>query len=491
MATVNNYKSSTIRGLLKNSDYPDGSEFADAQFDRNLTVNDTIKSRGSIEVSFDNSGAEETIISLQNNGNINCKTITINGADLINQNNNLTINDATINNNLSVINDVYITNNLNVTNDTTLSNNLNVNNDVIIGNDATINNNLSVINNANIGVNLTTGKLFLNDSDINSQGSNLNLISNNISSFFDVYGNFNCNHNMILNNNIISYAVDATSLVVENLFYGDIFSNKGVSSINGFFVKSDSGLGATTYALIDNTGQAQFNNLIVNNNSTVNNSTINNNAIIGNNLTVNNSATISQNLTVTNNATINNNLIVTGAAGGNINCKSISISGVTLVDNNKNTTVNDLITNKADINSILTVSNVIKPSNSISPSTSLHLGYILTVPKGVMVLTITPSLTTLYSININNINFSYGTYMFKLLFSGSGTISQTMTFCINTAPSLYVNKNGKQTTNTNISTLQYDITLNIYTTTTVYFLAQTTTGNYTINDAYIEMVRIA
>ena len=66
-----------------------------------------------------------------------------------------------------------------------------------------------------------------------------------------------------------------------------------------------------------------------------------------------------------------------------------------------------------------------------------------------------------------------------------------MTFCINTAPSLYVNKNGKQTTNTNISTLQYDITLNIYTTTTVYFLAQTTTGNYTINDAYIEMVRIA
>ena len=491
MTTVNNYKSSTIRGLLKNSDYPDGSELADAQFDRNLTVNNLIKSRGSIEVSFDNLGTEETIITLQNNGNINCKTITINGADLINQNNNLTINDATINNNLSVINDVYITNNLNVTNDATLSNNLNVNNDVIIGNDATINNNLSVINNANIGVNLTTGKLFLNDSDINSQGSNLNLISNNISSFFDVYGNFNCNHNMILNNNIISYAVDATSLVVENLFYGDIFSNKGVSSINGFFVKSDSGLGATTYALIDNTGQAEFNNVTVNNNSTVNNSTINNNAIIGNNLTVTNNATINNNLTVTNDATINNNLIVIGAAGGNINCKSISISGTTLIDNNKDMTVHDLTTNKADINSILTVNNVIKPSTTIAPNSSVHLGFIHTISKVSIISTVTTTLTILQNINVNNTTFSYGTYRFKLFFSGSGSISQTMTFCINTTSSLYVNKNGKQTTNTNISTLQYDITLNIYTATTVYFLAQTSIGNYTINDAYIEMVRIA
>jgi hypothetical protein len=422
MTTVNNYKSSTIRGLLKNSDYPDGSELADAQFDRNLTVNNLIKSRGSIEVSFDNLGTEETIITLQNNGNINCKTITINGVDLINQNNDLTINDATINNNLSVINDVYITNNLNVTNDTTLSNNLNVNNDVIIGNDATINNNLSVINNANIGVNLTTGKLFLNDSDINSQGSNLNLISNNISSSFDVYGNFNCNHNMILNNNIISYAEDTTNLVVENLFYGDIFSNKGVSSINGFFVKSDSGLGATTYALIDNIGQAEFNNVIVN---------------------------------------------------GNI------------------TATGDLTTSKANVNSILTVANVIKPSTTVLPNSSVHLGFIHTIPKGSIASVVTTSLSTLQSININNTTFSFGTYRFKLLFSGSGTISQTMTFCINTAPSLYVNKNGKQTTNTNISTLQYDITLNIYTSTTVYFLAQTTTGNYTINDAFIEMVRIA
>jgi UDP-3-O-[3-hydroxymyristoyl] glucosamine N-acyltransferase len=432
MTTINNYKSSTIRGLLKNSDYPDGSEFADAQFDRNLTVNNTIKSRGSIEVSFDNSGAEETIISLQNNGNINCKTITINGADLINQNNNLTINDATINNNLSVINDVYITNNLNVTNDatlsnnlnvnndvyitnnlnvtndTTLSNNLNVNNDVIIGNDATINNNLSVINNANIGVNLTTGKLFLNDSDINSQGSNLNLICNNISSFFDVFGNFYCNHNMTLNNDL---------------------------SVTG-------------------------------------------------------SATISNNLTIDNDLTINNNLIVTGGTG-NVNCKSISLSGVTLIDSNKDMTVNDLITNKADINSILTVTNVIKPSTTVLPNSSIHLGYIHTINKGSIASVVTTSLSTLQSININNTTFSFGTYRFKLLFSGSGSISQTMTFCINTSQSLYANKNGKQTTNTNISTLQYDITLNIYTTTTVYFLAQTNIGNYTINDAYIEMVRIA
>lgn len=465
MTTVNNYKSSTIRGLLKNSDYPDGSELANAVFDRSITVGNSlqvnylIKSRGSIEVSFNNSGAEETIISLQNNGNINCKTINI-------------IEDATINNNLTVVNDANITNNLNVTNDTTISNNLNVNND------------------ANIGNNLTTGKLFLNDSDINSQGNNLNLISNNISSFFDVLGNFNCNHNMLLNNNFISYAVDPASLVVENLFYGDIFSNKGVSSINGFFVKSNSGLNATTYALIDNTGQAEFNNLIVNSNSTVNNSTINNNAIIGNNLTVTNNATIS-NLTVTNDATINNNLIVIGAAGGNINCKSISISGTTLIDNNKDMTVHDLTTNKADINSILTVNNVIKPSTTISPNSSVHLGFIHTISKVSIISTVTTTLTTLQNINVNNTTFSYGTYRFKLFFSGSGSTSQTMTFCINTAQSLYANKNGRQTTNTNISTLQYDITLNIYTATTVYFLAQTNIGNYTINDAYIEMVRIA
>lgn len=378
MTTVNNYKSSTIRGLLKNSDYPDGSELANAVFDRSITVGNSlqvnylIKSKGSIEVSFDNSGAEETIISLQNNGNINCKTINI-------------IEDATINNNLTVVNDANITNNLNVTNDTTLSNNLNVNNDVIIGN------------------NLTTGKLFLNDSDINSQGSNLNLICNNISSFFDVLGNFNCNHNMILNNNL---------------------------SLTG-------------------------------------------------------SATISNNLT------INNNLIVTGASGGNINCKSISISGTTLIDNNKDMTVHDLTTNKADINSILTVANVFKPSTTILPNLSVHLGFIHTISKVSIISTVTTTLTILQNINVNNTTFSYGTYRFKLFFSGSGSTSQTMTFCINTAQSLYANKNGKETTNANISTLQYDITLNIYTATSVYFLAQTNIGTYTINDAFIEMVRIA
>lgn len=135
--------------------------------------------------------------------------------------------------------------------------------------------------------------------------------------------------------------------------------------------------------------------------------------------------------------------------------------------------------------------NFIKPSTTISPNLSVHLGFIHTISKVSIISTVTTTLTILQNINVNNTTYSYGTYRFKLFFSGSGSTSQTMTFYINTIPFLHMNQNGRRTTNTNISTLQYDITLNIYTATTVYFLAQASIGNYTINDAYIEMVRIA
>jgi hypothetical protein len=43
-------------------------------------------------------------------------------------------------------------------------------------------------------------------------------------------------------------------LIYENIIYGDIYANKGVNSRYGFYVKSDSGTSATTYALIDASG---------------------------------------------------------------------------------------------------------------------------------------------------------------------------------------------------------------------------------------------
>lgn len=207
-------------------------------------------------------------------------------------------------------------------------------------------------------------------------------------------------YNMIVNNTFISNCNDTTGLTFENLFYGNIFSYKGMVCKNGFYVKSDHGSSATTYALIDNNGNSQFSRLIL--------------------------------------------------------------------------------------------SNVLRTSTTATPSTYQDLGIITTISKGsFLTLNITTALTTLYSFNINNSPYAYGTYRFKLFFSGSGSASQTLSFCINNSSSLPTNKTGKQTTNTNISTIQYDLTLNIYASTTVYFLAQLNTGTYTITDAYIEMVRVA
>lgn len=281
MTTLNNFKSTTIRGLFKNSDYPDSSELASAIFDRDISVNN----------------------------NIYCHHL--------------------------------------ISNDTSL-----------------------------------------------------NFVVNGFNSNFDVSGNFNCFHNVKLNNYLVSYAVDPSGIAFENLYYGNVFSNKGMVCVNGFYVKSNSGSSAITYALIDNAGNSQLSRLIL--------------------------------------------------------------------------------------------SNVLRTSTTVTPSTFQDLGIINTINKGsFLTLTLTTALTTLYSLTVNNSPYAYGTYRFKLFFSGSGSASQTLSFCINNSSALQTNKTGKQTTNTNISTIQYDLTLNIYSSTTVYFLAQVNTGTYAITDAYIEMVRVA
>ena len=48
--------------------------------------------------------------------------------------------------------------------------------------------------------------------------------------------------------------MDPTSINVENIFNGDLYSYKGMTSNYGFYVKDGPGTGSTTYALIDGTG---------------------------------------------------------------------------------------------------------------------------------------------------------------------------------------------------------------------------------------------
>ena len=62
------------------------------------------------------------------------------------------------------------------------------------------------------------------------------------------------NGNMTLNNLFVSNYVDLTLTTYENQFKGDIYGHRGVVCQNDFYVKSSPGAGATTYALIDSTG---------------------------------------------------------------------------------------------------------------------------------------------------------------------------------------------------------------------------------------------
>lgn len=57
-----------------------------------------------------------------------------------------------------------------------------------------------------------------------------------------------------LNNFFVSNYVDLTLTTYENQFYGDIYGYRGVVCQNGFYVKDSPGAGATTYALIDASG---------------------------------------------------------------------------------------------------------------------------------------------------------------------------------------------------------------------------------------------
>jgi len=69
-----------------------------------------------------------------------------------------------------------------------------------------------------------------------------------------ITGNKTFNGTTTLNNLFVSNYVDLTLTTYENQFYGDIYGYRGVVCQNGFYVKSSPGAGATTYALIDSTG---------------------------------------------------------------------------------------------------------------------------------------------------------------------------------------------------------------------------------------------
>lgn len=69
-----------------------------------------------------------------------------------------------------------------------------------------------------------------------------------------ITGNKILNGTTTLNNLFVSNYVDLTLTTYENQFYGDIYGYRGVVCQNGFYVKNSPGAGATTYALIDSTG---------------------------------------------------------------------------------------------------------------------------------------------------------------------------------------------------------------------------------------------
>jgi hypothetical protein len=69
-----------------------------------------------------------------------------------------------------------------------------------------------------------------------------------------ITGNKTFNGTTTLNNLFVSNYVDLTLTTYENQFYGDIYGYRGVVCQDGFYVKDSPGPGATTYALIDSTG---------------------------------------------------------------------------------------------------------------------------------------------------------------------------------------------------------------------------------------------
>ena len=89
--------------------------------------------------------------------------------------------------------------------------------------------------------------LIQNGNQITLQGTineGINILNNQIT----------MNGNLALNKLFASNYVDLTLTTYENQFYGDIYGYRGVVCQNGFYVKSSPGAGATTYALIDASG---------------------------------------------------------------------------------------------------------------------------------------------------------------------------------------------------------------------------------------------
>lgn len=308
--------------------------------------------------------------------------------------------------------------------------------DAIFDRDITVNNNINASS-------LTANDLYCNN--MNSSANDLNLTSNTQTSSFDASGNFMCNHIAQMNNffNSNYYNED----IVENRFAGKVYGNNRIMCKDGFFVVQDVNNINTVYGGISSDGS------------------------------------ITSTALITNSISVNGNSFITSSRDLSVN--SITVNGTSTISSTRNLTVNTIT------GTTLTLTNVLKPNTTISPTLSTQMGFIDIIGKSTFVSSISNILTTVSTIVFNNTTYSFGTYAIKFCFSGSGSVSQTLTYCINTAPNLYTNKNAKHTTNTNISCHHYDMTFNIYSVSTLYFLAQTSTGTYTISDGYIEIVRIA
>ena len=113
---------------------------------------------------------------------------------------------------------------------------------------------LSITNNKNISI--ATRDISGNAvNNIICKSGNQVTIQGTANQGIDILNNqITMNGNLALNKLFVSNYVDLTLTTYENQFYGDIYGYRGIVCQNGFYVKSSPGAGATTYALIDASG---------------------------------------------------------------------------------------------------------------------------------------------------------------------------------------------------------------------------------------------
>ena len=128
----------------------------------------------------------------------------------------------------------------------------------------------------------------------------------------------------------------------ENWWYGDTFSYAGIESVNGFYVKSDPGLTATTYALIDSIGSISTTSTI-DSIGIISSDTGFNIPRISPLTTINNNGTISQTSTGTNSLF---NTTFTGTTN-QINIKAFVNTGPSTISQNAGTLTISAVTNNA------------------------------------------------------------------------------------------------------------------------------------------------